>query len=59
MDVVRDKTIKAITFPRYSVRDYFIICANDCHYLKIHNALHQLLQGTWGEKKMCYLPQEQ
>lgn len=56
MDAIRGKAIKIITFPRYSVRDYFIICANNYHCLKIQEALNQLLQSTWGEKKMCCLP---
>lgn len=53
MDAIYDKVIKTITFPRCSVRDYFIICANDYHCLKIQEALNRLLHGIWGEKKMC------
>lgn len=55
IDEIRDKTIKIITFPRYSVRDYFIICTNSDHSFKIQKALNRLVQSAWGEKKMCYL----
>ena len=56
MEAIQDKAINAITFPRYTVRDYFIISANDKHGLKIQEALNQLLKSTWGEKRMCCLP---
>lgn len=55
IDETKDKAIKVITFPRYSVRDYFIICADRYHELTIQEALDQFVQSIWGEKKMCYL----
>lgn len=58
IDEIRNKTIKIITFPRYSVRDYFIICANSSHSFKIQDALNILVQSAWGEKKMCYLQED-
>ena len=56
LDAIRHKTIKVITFPRYSVRDYFMICASDEHCEKMQKALDELLQGIWGKKEMCRLP---
>ena len=54
-DVLCGKEIRAITFPRYSVRDYFIICANNDHCLKIEKALNNLIESLWGESGMCRL----
>jgi len=58
LDVQRSD-IQIITFPRYSVRDYFAISINDNHRLKIKKAITNLVNGIWGsgKKPMCRLPQ--
>ncbi len=45
-----------ITFPRYSVRDYFAIPANPEHAAKIKAAFSAMLSGVWKEKRMCQRP---
>lgn len=50
--------IQVITFPRYSVRDYFAISLNKDHRLKINRAIDSMVNGIWGSgnKPMCRLP---
>lgn len=45
-----------ITFPRYSVRDYFAIPASPEHTNRIRNAFSTMLSGKWTEKRMCQKP---
>lgn len=45
-----------ITFPRYSVRDYFAIPATAEHAAKIKAAFSAMLTGVWKEKRMCQRP---
>ena len=45
-----------ITFPRYSVRDYFAIPAKTEHAEKIKAAFSAMLSGLWKEKRMCQKP---
>jgi hypothetical protein len=56
---VQRSDIQIITFPRYSVRDYFAISINENHRLKIKKAITNLVNGIWGsgKKPMCRLPQ--
>ena len=55
---VKRSDIQAITFPRYSVRDYFAISINEDHRLKINRAITNMVNGIWGsgKKPMCRLP---
>ncbi|MBR0464144.1 MAG: hypothetical protein IJJ23_07145 [Clostridia bacterium] len=55
---VKRSSIQFITFPRYSVRDYFAISLNEDHRLKIERAINNMLNGIWGSgnKPMCRLP---
>jgi len=55
---VKRNDIQVITFPRYSVRDYFAISINEDHRLKIARAIANMVNGVWGsgEKPMCRLP---
>ncbi len=55
--VVKRKCIQVITFPRYSVRDYFAISINDDHRLMIARAIANMVNGIWGSGKspMCRL----
>ena len=57
-DIPESRILK-ITFPRYSIRDYFAVCATEEHYLKIKAAFDEMVQGVWGQtaKGMCYLPE--
>ena len=50
--------IQVITFPRYSVRDYFAISLNKEHCLKIKSAIDSMVNSIWGSgnKPMCRLP---
>ena len=45
-----------ITFPRYSVRDYFAIPASPEHANRIQIAFSTMLSGKWIEKRMCQKP---
>jgi hypothetical protein len=45
--------ISYITFPRCSVRDYFMIAANDEHNRIFQDALSDMLTGIWGQAGMC------
>lgn len=47
--------IQVITFPRYTVRDYFAISICEEHRLKIHRAISAMVNGGWGSgnKPMC------
>ena len=55
---VKRKDIQVITFPRYSVRDYFAISVSEDHQLKIKKAITYMVNGIWGsaKKPMCRLP---
>ena len=55
---VKRKDIQVITFPRYSVRDYFAISVSEDHQLKIKKAITNMVNGIWGsaKKPMCRLP---
>ena len=55
---VKRNDIQVITFPRYSVRDYFAISINEDHRLKIARAIANMVNGIWGsgKKPMCRLP---
>ena len=50
--------IRVITFPRYSVRDYFAISVNEDHREKISRAFENMLSGAWGSgpRPMCRIP---
>lgn len=45
-----------ITFPRFSVRDYFAIPASPEHANRIRIAFSTMLSGKWIEKRMCQKP---
>lgn len=53
---LRDIEIFTITFPRFSVRDYFAIPASPEHAEMIRNAFSTMLSGIWKEKRMCQKP---
>ena len=55
---VKRNDIQVITFPRYSIRDYFAISINENHRLKILRAISNMVNGIWGsgKKPMCRLP---
>ena len=41
--------IQTISFPRFSVRDYLAISANEEHHVRIQTAFQNMLNGPWGE----------
>ena len=47
-DIPRNR-IQMITFPRFSVRDYLAISANEEHHARIQTAIQNMLNGPWGE----------
>lgn len=47
------KPFMAITFPKGSVRDYFLIPANDEHSKQMKTALTELVSGLWGQLGLC------
>ena len=51
--VPRASNITAITFPKGSVRDYFAICANPEHAMRIRKTFDALANGTWGQVGLC------
>ena len=51
--VLSEKTVYALTFPRRSVRDYFVIPATPAHEEKICAALHVLEAGEFGKSGFC------
>ena len=55
---VKRSGIQVITFPRFSVRDYFAVSMNEAHRLKIKTAIANMVNGIWGSgnKPMCRLP---
>ena len=56
---IKRSDIQVITFPRYSVRDYFAVSISEDHRLKIQRAIANMVSGVWGsgDKPMCRLPQ--
>ena len=53
---LEDPEIFEITFPRFSVRDYFAIPALPEHSEKIKAAFSNMLSGKWTDAKMCQKP---
>ena len=47
------KPVFALTFPKCSVRDYFLIAASDEHRQKIGRAICGLLTGPFGKEGIC------
>ena len=45
--------VSYITFPRCSVRDYFMIAANDEHRRIFQDTITDMLSGVWGRVGMC------
>ena len=48
-----DNPIRAITFPRFSVRDYFIISATPGHDQRIQSALGSIDNSIWNRSGIC------
>ena len=44
-----------ITFPKYSIRDYFVIARPE-HAEKIRGALDRMVAGEWGKSGLCWRP---
>ena len=53
--VLCGKQFSVITFPRRSIRDYFIIPASPSHEVKICAALRTLEDGPFGETGFCFI----
>lgn len=49
-----DKNIHVVTFPRLSVRDYFVFSVNTEHDRRVRAALRNLVNGPFGEKHICF-----
>ena len=50
-----DVEILEITFPRYSVRDYFAVVRPE-HSEKINSAFSEMFSGKWTEAHLCQKP---
>ena len=50
---LHDQPIRMITFPRFSVRDYFIISATPEHDQRIRSALGFLENSVWNSSGVC------
>lgn len=48
--------ILTITFPRFSVRDYFAISEKQEHIIKIRAAFGEMLSGKWAKTRMTQKP---
>lgn len=48
--------IFAITFPKGSVRDYFVVTACPEHTMLVRDALTEFYDSTWGQLGMCTPP---
>lgn len=46
----------AITFPKGSVRDYFVVTACPEHTMLVRDALTEFYNGVWGQSGMCTPP---
>lgn len=53
--VLGDKQIIAITFPKCTIRDYFIISANTDHASSLREAVTGFVAGPFGEAKLVKL----
>jgi hypothetical protein len=53
--VLSGKRCSVVTFPRCSIRDYFIIPASQKHEERICQALQSLLDGPFGSSGFCFL----
>ena len=52
-DAIKGKKVFAITFPKGTVRDYFLIAANEDHASKMEKAITKMEQSLWGKLKLC------
>lgn len=52
-DALKGKKVCAITFPKGTVRDYFLIAANEDHASKMERAITKMEQSLWGKLKLC------
>ena len=50
---VKPTHICYITFPRFSVRDYFLIAATDEHRRMFQETVADMLSGVWGQTEIC------
>jgi len=55
-EALTNPKIFEITFPRFSIRDYFAIPALPVHSEKIEAAFSNMLSGKWTDSKMCQKP---
>ena len=53
--VLSTRRFLAVTFPRRSIRDYFIISASPAHEKKIRKAIQDLVDGPFGRSDFCRL----
>lgn len=52
MDEIKGKHIDILTFPFYSIRDYFIISENEMHQQKIEKAIAKVCQRKTRKNEM-------
>jgi len=49
--------ILKISFPRFSVRDYFVVCPSIEHVKRIREVFKKMNDGIWRTSGMCRLPE--
>lgn len=47
------REIQVLTFPKGTVRDYFLIAAKEAHAASIRRAVDAMAQGPWGQMGLC------
>lgn len=52
-EAFKEKNVYAITFPKGTIRDYFLIAANRDHAFRILKAINKMEQSLWGKLKLC------
>ena len=52
-DALKGKKVCAISFPKGTVRDYFLIASNEDHASKMERAITKMEQSLWGKLKLC------
>ena len=50
---VQNKPVSVLTCPKGTVRDYFLIAANEEHAVRISSALRKMVSGPWGKMGLC------
>lgn len=53
LPAAKGKPIRALAFPKGTIRDYLLIAATPDHAHRIHQALNHMIQGAWAHLGLC------